>query len=160
MFDSEKAKNPSLSVSIFAEQVGIVKSMLSRWLVEKNDIFQKSSDLKSQHLKKGRESKKHVYKVHEKKDHICQSCGKVYKDLKYLQNHILSVHEGKNEYKCEVCGYGTNLSERLEQHIHDVHEKKKDFVCDSCGYSASQLGTLNRHYKKQHSKIKLEETFQ
>ena len=58
-FASEQDKDPLLSLSVFAEQADISKSMLSKWLADKNDIFQKSAELKIQHLKKGRESKKH-----------------------------------------------------------------------------------------------------
>ena len=56
---SEKAKDQTLSLSTFGKELGVTKSMLHRWLKDKEQIFQNSYDQKVRYLKKGRGSNKH-----------------------------------------------------------------------------------------------------
>ena len=56
---TEKSQDPYLSLSVFGSEFGIVKSMLLRWIQDKENIFQKASMDKVCNLKKGRNSNKH-----------------------------------------------------------------------------------------------------
>ena len=54
------ADDPNLSLSTFGKEIGIDKAMVFRWIQDKDSIFQKASDDKVCHLKKGRGSTKHL----------------------------------------------------------------------------------------------------
>ena len=56
---NEQAKDSNLSMSMFAESEEIDKAMISRWIKDQKNIFQKASDSKIGLLKKGRPSTKH-----------------------------------------------------------------------------------------------------
>ena len=56
---AEKERDRNISYSAFAEQAGVSKSMLIRWVQEKNAIYQKASEEKVCHFKKGRVSNRH-----------------------------------------------------------------------------------------------------
>ena len=55
----EKSDNINLSLSTFASEVGIDKSMLSSWMQIQDEIFQSASNERSMYLKKGRGFNKH-----------------------------------------------------------------------------------------------------
>ena len=59
-FFKEKAHDNCLSLSVFGEEVGVNKSMLTRWIQDKDNIFQNASQDKLCYLKKGRGSTKHL----------------------------------------------------------------------------------------------------
>ena len=103
--------------------------------------------------KECKDLKIHVRDVHEnadRRDNLCTLCGKKFKQSETLRKHMLSVHEGKNDFKCEFCEYCTFIKARLKKHIDGVHEKKKDYTCDSCGKSYFSSNLLKMHIRVAH----------
>ena len=60
-----------------------------------------------------------------------------------MENHIGSVHEGKEPFKCTDCGAAFTLNGGLNRHIESVHEGKKPFKCNDCSAAFSRKGHLN-----------------
>jgi uncharacterized Zn-finger protein len=55
-----------------------------------------------------------------------------------MKNHIMSVHEGKKQFKCEICNQGISSKKYMKTPIAFVHEGKKPFKCDICDATFNQ----------------------
>jgi len=82
----------------------------------------------------------------------CETCGKEFGNLKYLQYHISSIHENKDLISCETCGKLIR-KRQMHQHIVRNHLPDQKLPCHICG---KELRT-DHHLKKHlhgHSKEK------
>merc|ERR1739848_315197 len=59
LYFKETADDPNLTMSLFAKDKEVDKGMFSKWLKEKDVIFQKAANVKICYLTKGRSSNKH-----------------------------------------------------------------------------------------------------
>ena len=72
----------------------------------------------------------------------CESCEYSCLQKDSLEQHIVSVHEGKMPFKCQSCEYSCILSDSLEQHIASVHEDS------TAGSSNSKSATIKSKTNK------------
>lgn len=89
----------------------------------------------------------HKYKVHEKKNWQCPTCGKVL--AAYDRNH-LRIHEKEQKYVCDVCGKRFNCPQYLKDH-RLAHESVKPFKCNFCERRFTQRTPRSIHMRKFHT---------
>ncbi|KAJ0182052.1 hypothetical protein K1T71_002774 [Dendrolimus kikuchii] len=77
--------------------------------------------------------------------HQCETCGKIFKGLKTLNNHILT-HCGFKEFSCKLCLKNFARKENLNIHMRS-HLGIRPFICDICGKSSTKRQDLIRHFK-------------
>lgn len=85
---------------------------------------------------------------------VCQYCGKVFKNSRRLNSHILIHNEGEKRFKCETCNKEFNYSGDLLRHKR-IHENNKPFKCpvEDCGKSFVQSYALKLHLDV-HNRVK------
>lgn len=97
----------------------------------------------------------HENRVHFQVDsQICSQCGKSYKNLKSLRNHVHSVHyvKGKSNL-CHLCPAKFKWAATLKQHIQEIHEGIRQFSCPTCKKEFYRKSQLNRHKRIHGSDI-------
>lgn len=83
---------------------------------------------------------------------ICYFCGKVYKRMSLLKEHLNS-HTGAKPYECTVCKKSFARYYNLRRHSM-IHSGKKPYVCSECGHAFNQTIELHRHRFKVHGIFK------
>jgi KRAB domain-containing zinc finger protein len=78
----------------------------------------------------------------------CEICGKFFRLLKYLKQHLLTHKKDKisRPYKCEICGKDFRRLSNLQAHL-AAHDKMKAkvFECDTCGKTISSRKSMILH---------------
>ena len=59
--------------------------------------------------------------------HKCDSCSKLFSQLRHLKNHIKAVHEHIKTQKCDECGKLFSTKFILRRHIQNVHEGQRNY---------------------------------
>ena len=100
--------------------------------------------------------KRHISKVHRNVGNICPTCGKTYKSISVLEDHISYVHEGKVKprFKCYMCEESYSTMKYLENHM-SVHEGNGIFQCSNCNMEFNSKNRLEAHIAKEHDRSKL-----
>ncbi|XP_055535641.1 zinc finger and BTB domain-containing protein 49-like [Wyeomyia smithii] len=70
----------------------------------------------------------HKRKHDEKKQHICQFCGKAFTIRQYLRQHVTVVHTEVFPHECRYCGKKFKLKWSMWAHEKNVHEKKQQVI--------------------------------
>ncbi|XP_041373672.1 uncharacterized protein LOC121386739 [Gigantopelta aegis] len=99
--------------------------------------------------------RKHVRKCHKEKSptvkrttqglckHICDLCGKQFKQLCHLKVHK-RIHFGEKPYLCEYCGKRFLDSGIRNRHVR-IHTGEKPHQCSVCTKSFIDSGSLQKH---------------
>lgn len=90
----------------------------------------------------------HKYKVHDKKNWQCPTCGKVL--AAYDRNH-LRIHEKEEKYVCETCGKRFNCPQYLADHRLAHHSSIKPYKCHFCDKRFTQRTPRSIHTRKFHT---------
>ncbi|XP_047541945.1 zinc finger protein 816-like [Vanessa atalanta] len=78
----------------------------------------------------------------------CQKCDKLFKTMENLKGHIELEHDtDKKQYVCESCGRVFNRKDYLNKHKL-THTGEKLHVCPHCGFRARQRSSLTVHIRK------------
>ncbi|XP_012368839.2 zinc finger protein 883-like [Octodon degus] len=78
----------------------------------------------------------------------CHQCGKMYKNLSSLKNHV-RLHTGQNPYECVVCRKAFTKQSDLRRHER-THTGEKPYECNICQKSFTCSKTLKIH-KRTHT---------
>ncbi|GJQ79047.1 hypothetical protein Trydic_g206 [Trypoxylus dichotomus] len=88
-------------------------------------------------------------KTHEQdksvRSHLCEWCGKSFRDKTSLNGHIMS-HTGNKPHKCSYCEKSFARKGFLVLHER-IHSGEKPYTCDQCGKSFNQPTALKRHIR-------------
>ncbi|XP_044269286.1 zinc finger protein 2-like isoform X31 [Tribolium madens] len=96
---------------------------------------------------KNKKGWRHHMEAHngDKKEYICDICGKSVSTLQSLKDHR-TTHTGEKNFVCEICGKAFNTRALLKTHTR-VHTKEKPFKCTECERAFSQRSTLVVHMR-------------
>lgn len=88
----------------------------------------------------------------------CHLCNKVFKQIKYLELHLSSVHKTEL-FQCDLCQRTFTFKRSMERHIRAIHEDRRDYKCQdpSCLKAFRSQYELNEHFKNIHKKVKRNE---
>ncbi|KAI4471598.1 transcriptional repressor ctcfl-related [Holotrichia oblita] len=79
------------------------------------------------------------------KPHLCEWCGKNFKEKTVLNNHI-KRHTGHKPFKCSYCD--KVFSRKCYVVLHErIHTGEKPYVCDHCGKRFNQGASLRTHMR-------------
>ncbi|KAL3279340.1 hypothetical protein HHI36_016847 [Cryptolaemus montrouzieri] len=78
-----------------------------------------------------------------KKKHVCNICGKGFKQLDKLEAHV-RVHTGEKPFTCNFCGKAFNHQNNLQHHIR-LHTGDTPYRCLFCSKEFSNSHSLRKH---------------
>lgn len=95
-----------------------------------------------------------------RKEHICEFCGKEFRQKGHLNVHLL-IHTGARPFKCDVCLKEFNQKQILKRHLvthrqnpNDERQKSNNFlpkasfeelICESCGKLFTNKYNFQKH---------------
>ena len=117
---------------------------------------------------------KHQQRLHPEeertRDHLCQQCGKFFREKTHLWSHINYSH-GKSieECMCYTCGAIIKTDAGLIKHLKEVHGKdvnrsptknlreneSQPFKCETCGKEFDEFEQIRAHFKAEHKDLKV-----
>ena len=100
----------------------------------------------------------HVQQNHEKsKDHICETCGKVYNTQRSMLDHIKRSHVDQYESKCTFPGCTKIFKNEglMKMHLRRTHkELERKFACGFCPMKFKSTTMQRYHENAIHLNIK------
>ena len=88
--------------------------------------------------------------------HVCEHCGKAYKNKSALGHHVKNRHENQGSYVCDTCGKECPSKTSLEKHIkyHNLPNVPGAFPCPVkyCGKTFGREGSLKDHMRTHREK--------
>ena len=93
--------------------------------------------------------KSHLRSAHQKRQHFCIICDKMFVHRYQLRSHIESAHDG---FYCDACKLQTTSEDNMEQHNKTSHGSIR-FTCIECYKSYSSQLRLNTHCKAEKHKM-------
>ncbi|XP_033339603.1 uncharacterized protein LOC117228050 isoform X2 [Megalopta genalis] len=90
---------------------------------------------------------KNKAKFSEERPHVCQTCGKAFRQQNALYNHSRChlPDTMKNRFPCDQCDKRFSTKPNLVTHKR-IHSGVRNFTCDQCGKSFIQKGNLEAHF--------------
>ncbi|XP_052754466.1 zinc finger protein 625-like isoform X2 [Galleria mellonella] len=109
------------------------------------DIFECAKCL---HCFKTRECLKKHMTEHDtdKKNFVCETCGRVFTRQDYLHKHKLT-HTGTKQHVCSHCGFRTTQRSSLTVHIRK-HTGERPYSCDVCPQRCISSSNLRAHRRR------------
>ena len=172
-----KDEDSNLTIAAYAKQLGIKKSLLLKWIQEKNN--KSSATLKNEgremnvttKIEKSLKQEKNMLDLtlDEKNDDVkmentemdeslshdlkenynCYICEAGFFQRKFLETHFAEDHNGQNPYKCKLCERSYLRSEYLRRHVASIHKGKKSPSDDgqNCSFCKKDFST-NQHLRR------------
>ena len=84
--------------------------------------------------------------------HLCNVCGKTYREKADLKHHIMRFHTHERPYKCDIgnCSKAFIRGTLLRIHQNTVHRNLKPFQCNECLQTFKRKHCLYIHMQNQH----------
>ncbi|XP_045541021.1 zinc finger protein OZF [Papilio machaon] len=82
----------------------------------------------------------------EKKNFVCENCGRVFTRQDYLYKHKL-IHTGVKQHVCAQCGFATTQKSSLTVHIRK-HTGERPYECDLCPQRCVSSSNLRAHRRR------------
>ncbi|XP_021959373.1 zinc finger protein 16 isoform X2 [Folsomia candida] len=95
----------------------------------------------------------HIKTHTDERNHLCNTCGKLFRTSRILRLHINDVHIGERKYSCHICGTTFVRKSAYDNHMKNIHEEaEKRWICETCGKTYRQEHNLKEHVKMHSSK--------
>ncbi len=81
--------------------------------------------------------------------HVCEQCGKTYKEKRSLERHVLVVHTKDNPFRCEKCDIGFRDQIDLDRHCRTpkhLGTGVRTIRCPKCHKYYKDQDQLERHF--------------
>ena len=92
--------------------------------------------------------------VHQNVHFNCDGCDYKATDKRYVERHILFVHEKKiTSYICTICSHQMNTLTALKSHNARKH-MELHHACTSCKYKTADKSDLKKHISAVHDGVK------
>ncbi|XP_076646285.1 uncharacterized protein LOC143355393 isoform X2 [Halictus rubicundus] len=90
---------------------------------------------------------KNKAKFSEERPHVCQTCGKAFRQQSalYIHSRCHLPDTMKNRFPCDQCDKRFSTKPNLVTHKR-IHSGVRNFTCDQCGKSFIQKGNLEAHF--------------
>ncbi|XP_011350210.1 zinc finger and SCAN domain-containing protein 12 isoform X2 [Ooceraea biroi] len=85
----------------------------------------------------------------EKRNIVCEYCGKTFTSISILKDHVLYIHSKERQFICEKCGKTFKRNSLLKRHKLS-HEQHRPFVCTHCSTAFKRSHHLTRHLEACH----------
>ena len=110
----------------------------------------------------------HKSQAHKEASSMCDSCGKGFKSVSALHNHVRICNSTptfesqigiQGEFVCDKCGKSCTNSTSLQNHMRTIHgstsvvngTESREYVCDKCGKDFLTKSHLSMHIYQKHS---------
>lgn len=91
--------------------------------------------------------------LEDKKDIICELCGKAFYNIVTLKDHISYMHRSQGKvFKCNQCDKAFKKNSELERHK-TTHSSVRKHVCQLCGVTYKRSTHLRRHEETKHGAV-------
>ena len=89
--------------------------------------------------------KEHILKKHQQR-HVCEICGKSYRQERVLDCHVKTEHSDVKKYFCETCGKGFGHELALSHHVKSTEPcGKETWKCAICSKIFNTRNRLHAH---------------
>ena len=92
---------------------------------------------------------KKAHLLQDQRNMVCSFCGKYFKRMFQLQNHIRK-HTGDKPFVCHTCGKAFSQETSLKTHMR-IHSGVKPFKCKECNESFNVSSALTAHKMWKHN---------
>ncbi|XP_068082759.1 transcription factor hamlet [Anabrus simplex] len=90
----------------------------------------------------------------EEADTRCPVCSKDFPDIDQLDDHLISSHQFKSEFKCDLCPRSFSCRSSLLSHLAlrhgEVRNQEKRYSCENCNKVFTDPSNLQRHIRAHH----------
>ncbi len=84
---------------------------------------------------------------------FCHLCNRGFRNIKNLNQHTRSVHQGIYRYRCTYCTKGFNARKDLQGHI-ATHTGVREFKCNLCGKEFAYKQGFHTHLRLHEMNLK------
>mmetsp|Transcript_11662 Transcript_11662/g.35584 ORF Transcript_11662/g.35584 Transcript_11662/m.35584 type:complete len:133 (+) Transcript_11662:54-452(+) len=89
--------------------------------------------------------------THEASEVRCGLCYKSYCSMKYVKQHIATVHRRRRDFECNVCDQRFGTKSSMTRHKKAVHFRERHFACSLCSKTFGTRSCVERHQRKVHA---------
>lgn len=75
--------------------------------------------------------------------HLCEDCGKGYRDIRSLARHRRLQHLANGAFVCEICNKRFREDCELNAHTNAVHKKVRPYSCSTCTKTFANMRNVN-----------------
>lgn len=85
-----------------------------------------------------------------RREHICDTCGKLFKTKSAMEIHRERVHTNNERIQCTLCFRYLKNSHVMVAHMRRHDEAKLNLACEICGQPAPNYDAMNEHKRVVH----------
>lgn len=85
---------------------------------------------------------------------LCDICGREFRQLVHLKEHVTSVHEKNKSFACDKCEKKFHTKRKLKVHQRYEHENIRPHKCEQCDKTFISRALLVNHTDSAHEKVR------
>ena len=96
----------------------------------------------------------HHIRTHDEPKHACEICGKAFRKISEVEEHVKVLHTKELEFRCDQCFKSYPSRDSLKGHVKKVHNFSRNFQCEKCPKAFKANKDLVSHDKRVHLKLR------